>query len=505
MQISVARVCVSLTAALLISAQQTQAPVGIFESHADIGVTPKAGKVEHDPATSEYRVTGGGANIWGPADAYHFAWKRISGDAALTADVRFVGEGVDPHRKAVLMFRQDLSPGAAYADVAVHGDGLTSLQFRRAADGPTAEVRAADKAPVRLRLERRGNAFTMYTGKPGTELSASEPVTLPLSDPLYVGIGVSAHNAGVLETAIFSNVQIQQSQTQSQSRARPRYRSRIAVWDLASASSTVVFRSDDHFEAPNWSRDGRFLLLNSGGNLYRLPEKIDLGGQYRCNNDHDFSPDGKLIAFSASSPYSRQSQVYVANADGSGVRLLTKQVPSYFHGWSPDGKWLAFVGGRNGKYELFRIGVNGGEEERLTSKGAYDDGPEYSPDGRWIYFNSNRSGGWDIWRMPPDGAGADDAKAQQVTSDEHEDWFPHISPDGRQMIALAFPPGTTGHNDIMDGVVLRIMDVPGRDAKAVKPRVLTKFYGGQGTINVNSWSPDSKKFAYVIYEPVAAQ
>jgi Tol biopolymer transport system component len=405
------------------------------------------------------------------------------------------------------MFRQDLSPSAAYVDVALHGDGLTSLQFRRSAGGMTEEIRSAEKMPGRLRLERRGNTFVMSLGKPDDDLIVSEPLTLSLTDPVYVGIGVSAHNADVLETAVFSNMQIQQSQT----RTRPRYRSRIAVWDLASGSSSILFQSDEHFEAPNWSRDGKFLLVNSRGNLYRLQvakpelEKIDLGGEYRCNNDHDFSPDGKLIAFSASSPASRQSQVYVANADGSGARLLTRQAPSYFHGWSPDGKWLAFVGGRNGKYELFRISVSGGEEERLTSKGAYDDGPEYSPDGRWIYFNSNRSGGWDIWRMPPDGAGADDAKAQQVTSDEHEDWFPHISPDGKKLIALAFPPGTAGHNDIMEGVVLRIMDTPGAQPNAIKPRILTKFYGGQGTINVNSWSPDSRKFAYVIYEALATR
>jgi Tol biopolymer transport system component len=290
---------------------------------------------------------------------------------------------------------------------------------------------------------------------------------------------------------------------------QPRYRSKITVYDFASRSTKTVYEADQHIEAPNWSRDGRFLLVNSGGNLYRLPlegtpklEKIELGGAYRCNNDHDFSPDGKLIAFSASSPESRQSQVYVANADGSGVRLLTPAAPSYFHGWSPDGKWLAFVGRREGKFELFRVPVSGGAEERLTSAGAYDDGPEYSPDGRWIYFNSDRSGGWDIWRMPASGAGPKDVKAERVTHDEWEDWFPHVSPDRRRTVFLSFPPGTKGHNEIMDGVVLRRMPTPGRRAEPEHIEILTKFYGGQGTINVNSWSPDSKRFAYVVYEPI---
>jgi Tol biopolymer transport system component len=313
--------------------------------------------------------------------------------------------------------------------------------------------------------------------------------------------------AGVLETAVFSNVSLAQL-----ARAAPqRYRSRIAVFDLAARSTRVVYEGDGVIEAPNWSRDGKFLLVNTGGDLYRLPvdgseaklEKIELGnGEYRANNDHDFSPDGKWLAFSASSPASRQSQVYVARADGTDVRLLTPAAPSYFHGWSPDGKWLAFVGQREGKYEIFRVPAAGGAEERLTSKGAYDDGPEYSPDGKWIYFNSNRSGGWDIWRMPSEGAGPGDAKAEQVTDDALEDWFPHLSTDGKQMVIFSFPAGTTGHNDRMAGVMLRLMATPGEKITPPKIETLTTFFGGQGTINVNSWAPDSKKFAYVIYEEV---
>jgi Tol biopolymer transport system component len=178
---------------------------------------------------------------------------------------------------------------------------------------------------------------------------------------------------------------------------------------------------------------------------------------------------------------------------------MTPLAPSYFHGWSPDAKWLAFVGQRDGKFTLFRVPAAGGPEERLTSKG-YDDGPEYSPGGKWIYFNSNRNGGWDIWRIPADGGGPDDAKAERVTSDDVEDWFPHFSPNGKWMLIFGFPHGTTNHNDKMDGVVLRLMPAPGDKLKPAHPEELVKFFGGQGTINVNSWSPDSKKFAYVVYE-----
>jgi Tol biopolymer transport system component len=291
------------------------------------------------------------------------------------------------------------------------------------------------------------------------------------------------------------------------------YRSKIAIYDLAARTSTTLYQADQVIEAPNWSRDGKWLLVNTGGSLYRLPvsgeaklDKIDLApGGYRCNNDHDLSKDGAMLAFSASSPNSRASQVWLARADGSEAKLMTPASPSYFHGWSPDGKFLAFVGQRNGHFELFRVPTSGGDEQRLTSAGGYDDGPEYTPDGRWIYFNSNRNGGWDIWRMPADGAGEKDARAERVTADEWEDWFPHVSPDGKWMLVFSFPHGTENHNGKMEGVILRIAPLPGAKLEAPKFETLVRFYGGQGTINVNSWSPDSKKFAYVVYEPIAHQ
>jgi len=480
------------------------AQVGVFDGHGDVGVTPKAGAAEHDRASGEYRVTGSGANIWGPRDAMHFVWKRVTGDLTLSADVKLVGSGVNAHRKVVLMVRQDLSPDSAYADIAVHGDGLTSLQYRATKGGPTQEVRSTVKSPSGpVKIERRMNRFTIYSG---ADMAPAGLQVVELTDPVYVGIGISSHEAEVLETGVFSNVQLEARPAQQAQRQR--YRSKITIYDLASRSSKTLYQEDRVIEAPNWSRDGKFLLVNTGGNLYKLPvdgeaklEKLDLGeGGYRCNNDHDFSKDGKWIAFSASSPKSRQSQVYVAKSDGTEAKMLTPLAPSYFHGWSPDGKWLAFVGQRGGKFELFRVGPAGGEEQRLTSKGAYDDGPEYTPDGKWIYFNSNRSGGWDIWRIPADGGGPNDVKAERVTSDDLEDWFPHFSPNGKQMLLLSFPKGTEGHNGKMAGMKLRLTPTPGKKLKPAKIEDVMTFFGGQGTINVNSWSPDSKRFAFVIYE-----
>ena len=298
-------------------------------------------------------------------------------------------------------------------------------------------------------------------------------------------------------------------------KATPQYRSKISIFDLRDHSTKTIFQADVVWEAPNWSADGKYLLANSGGKLYRVPvdggppEVVNIDASYRLNNDHAPSPDGKRIAFSASSPNSRGSQVYVANADGSNLRLIVSETPSYFHGWSPDGKYLAYVHqhpGPNGgpaNYDIFRIPAAGGEAQQLDSNPGYDDGPDYSPDGKWIYFNTDRSGGWDVWRIPAEGAGANDQKAERVTSDELEDWFPHPSPDGKWLVFLSFPKGTSNHNEKLPGTQLRMMAMPGTkvpDKPAIQ--VLTTIFGGQGTINVNSWAPDSQRFAFVIYEPL---
>jgi TolB protein len=497
-----------------LAAQQHSAPIGMFETHADVGVTPQKGSASYSAATGEYRVTGGGANMWGSVDAFHFVWKRVTGNFSVTAEVHFVGAGAEEHRKAVLAVRQSLDANSAYADVALHGDGLTSLQFRPVPGAETSEVRSPVKGPVRIRIERRGAQFMVYVGRPGETLVPSGPATVGLEGPVYVGLGVCSHDANVFETAVFSNVSIQELPASAAELNPTRVRSRISVYDLESKSVHVVYSADKLWEAPNWSPDGKYLLANSGGAIYRFvldakgeaqPEKLALDNGYECNNDKGLSLDGKWLAFSAEHAGAKGSQVFVANADGTDPKLLTPNIPSYFHGWSPDGRWLAFVAKRGGNFDIYRVSANGGTEERLTSSPGFDDGPDYSPDGKWIYINSDRSGAWDIWRFPAEGAGANDAKAERITGDAQEDWFPHPSPDAKWLVFLSYPPGTKGH-DFKTAVELRMILMPASGAPAQPPpgedsiQVLTQFFGGQGTINVNSWSPDSKTFAYVSYE-----
>jgi regulation of enolase protein 1 (concanavalin A-like superfamily) len=205
-------VCAAIAVAMSTAGTSFAARLGIFQQHKDIGVTPKKGKAKYKAKKDEYVITGGGANIWAKTDAFQYVYKQISGDVTLTADVHFLGQGVEAHRKATLMIRQSLDPDSAYADVALHGAGLTSLQYRPAASEDTQEIQSKVNAPEEIRIERHGNQFTIQAGSKSGELTASGPVTVNLQDPVYIGLAVCSHNAGVLETAVFANVKLEQGQ-----------------------------------------------------------------------------------------------------------------------------------------------------------------------------------------------------------------------------------------------------------------------------------------------------
>jgi Tol biopolymer transport system component len=273
--------------------------------------------------------------------------------------------------------------------------------------------------------------------------------------------------------------------------------SSLEVYNIETGERRVVYRVQDHIEAPNWSRDGTYFLYNSHGNLYTLPvdggtpTQLNTGFADNCNNDHGFSPDGTEIALSHS-PEGKGSIIYIMPAEGGTPRQVTENWPSWWHGWSPDGQTLVYPGGRDGEIDIYAIPAAGGEETRLTTAPGLDDGADYSPDGEWIYFNSVRTGVMKIFRMRPDGS-----DIQQMTSNEqYGDWFPHPSPDGEHVVFLSYDASVEGHPRDKD-VVLRIMPLEGGE-----PEVIVELFGGQGTINVPSWSPDSKEFAFVSYDYV---
>ena len=280
----------------------------------------------------------------------------------------------------------------------------------------------------------------------------------------------------------------------------------IAARDSFSVLETIdvftgvrsVLREFDHvIEAPNWTNDGRLLVFNSGGRIYTYElatgtvAPIESGFAVDCNNDHVLSPDNTQIAVSHFTYEDARSRIYILPMQGGDPVLVTEHGPSYLHGWSPDGSTLAYCAERNGQYDIYTIAVEGGPETQFTDLPGLDDGPEYSPDGRYIWFNSVRSGLMQIWRMEADGA-----NPTHMVREEANCWFPHVSPDGAWVAYIAY-----GKDDVAPGdhpankhVELRLVPAAGGDS-----RTIAQLFGGQGTINVNSWAPDSRTLAFVSY------
>jgi TolB protein len=474
-----------------------QEPLGIFESHSDVGTVQHQGSASFDAAKQTYTLTGSGENMWSDADAFQFVWKKASGDVDLSADISFLNTAGNEHKKAVLILRQSLDADSVYADIALHGNGLTALQYRDEKGAATHEVQSMIPAPKRLRITRRGDNVYMSLGAGQDLRYDGESYRVPLEGSFYVGIGVCAHDKNAIEQATFSNVQLRSLPPAT---GQPVLYSTLETIAIDSTDRTAVYVAAGRFEAPNWSRDGSYFLFNRNGHLEKLPssggkpEVLNTGFADRLNNDHGISTDATLLAISDNSQESHDSLVYVLPITGGPPRRVTKNSPSYWHGWSPDGKTLAFVGQRNGEFDIYTIPVTGGGESRITAAKGLDDGPEYSPDGQYIYFNSERTGHMQIWRMHPDGR-----NQEQVFSDDYNNWFPHISPDGKWMMFLTYEKDVTGHPENKN-VMLRLMSLDDK-----KITVLAKLFGGQGTINVPSWSPDSKQAAFVSYQFIAPE
>jgi len=285
-------------------------------------------------------------------------------------------------------------------------------------------------------------------------------------------------------------------------RSNPWYRdedeSILEIYHVETGTRTVLKEFPYLIEAPNWSPDGTFLTYNSGGRIFRFnlktgrSEEVFTDFVTNCNNDHVLSPDGTRIAVSHGAGEDGKSRIYTVPLSGGVPRLITPMAPSYLHGWSPDGKTLAYCGERNGEFDIYTIPVDGGEETRLTDAPGLNDGPEYDSTGEYIWFNSVRTGLMQAWRMKADGS-----EQTQMTFDENRNtWFPHISPDGKLVVMLAYRKGDVEPHEHLPhkNVQLRLMSADGGPVKTV-----AELFGGQGTINVNSWSPDGKNFAFVSY------
>ena len=271
----------------------------------------------------------------------------------------------------------------------------------------------------------------------------------------------------------------------------------LETMDVHTGVRTVLREFDYVIEAPNWTKNGRFLIYNSKGRMYSYElasgdiQEIDTGFAIDCNNDHVLSPDNMQLAVSHHTSEDANSRIYIVPLAGGEPVLVTEKGPSYLHGWSPDGKRLAYCAARDGQYDIYTIAVEGGAETQLTDLPGLDDGPEYSPDGEYIWFNSTRTGLMQVWRMRTDGS-----EQTQMVQEEANCWFPHVSPNGRLVVYIAY-----GKDDVAAGdhppnknVELRLVPAEGGESKTI-----AKLFGGQGTINVNSWSPDNRTIAFVSY------
>jgi TolB protein len=480
-------------------------PVGIFQDYTDVGSPKNSGSTQYDANSQTYTLKGAGYNIWFNRDEFHYVYKKLKGNFIVTANFEFAGTGADAHRKIGWMIRDSKDDNASHVSAVAHGDGLTVLQWRRLKGAfmrdPEDEIFSPKKNYQVIQLERSGKEIIMRAAHPGEPFHVIGSMTKEdMPDEVFAGLFICSHNADVVEEARVWNVRIDQPVPDNYNPYRQGFilGSRLEIMNVFDGKRKVIHEESGRFEAPNWSRDGKKLIINKEGSLFKIPveggelEKINTGSANRNNNDHGISFDGKTLAIS----HHRDGQpgggstIYTVPVEGGIPKQITERTPSYWHGWAPNNKEITFVAQRDGKnYDIYKTSVNGGQEIRLTNnKGTHADGPEYSPDGKYIYYNGNQSGTMQIWRMKPDGS-----SPEQLTFDDYNNWFPHISPDGKWMVYISFPPDIpVDDHPAYKRVTLKLMPVSGG-----APKVIAYVYGGQGTINVPSWSPDSKSIAFV--------
>jgi len=499
--------CASISPILPASAQP--ASLGQFEGQTDIGSPKSAGLASYDAVNQEYEIAGSGVNMWATRDEFQFLWKRMKGDFILRTRIEFIGKGVEPHRKIGWMVRPNLEADAPYADCAEHGNGLTSLQFRRSKGTNTEQIVLTVTNADVLQFERKGKTYIFSAAHYGEPFVRGELTSFDLGDEVYAGLFVCAHNSNVVEKARFKDVRLIRPVKEGFVPYRDYIGSILEILDVHSGKLEMIHNSPQPFEAPNWTKDGKALIYNiSGraegwGRLCRFdlatkqPSLIDTGTATRNNNDHVLSFDGTMLGISDQT--SGQSVVFTVPVQGGSPKRITPLTPSYLHGWSPDGTFLVYASRRNDKFDIYKMPADGGEEIRLTDAEGVNDGPEFTPDGKYIYFNSSRAGKMQLWRMKPDGG-----NQEQVTDDDYNNWFPHISPDGKWLAFISFPKDIDPKDHpYYKQVYLRLMPLtpalsPSEGERGSNaPKVIAYVYGGQGTINVPSWSPDSRWLAFV--------
>lgn len=492
-----------LPQSVLTLAEQRGAELGIFDSQSDVGSVVPAGAATYDPARKLYTLSAAGANTWYHVDAFHYLWKKMRGDVALSAEIRFpqarYAHDPNPHRKAILMFRQTLDPGGVYADAVQHGSGMTALQYRRDRGANTQDIELNVDAPRTVRIEKRGDTFTLLlsmNGEPLHQVGAS--TTVRLTEPFYAGLGALSHDVNTTDVVEFSNVQIEALPPMRKSASQTLISTLQTIQTEDQFRRAMVIRTvPSYMQSANWAPDGSNIYVHEDGRVAAIPylqpgvggepRFVDTGGLVDCSGNYGLSPDGKSLALSCAASRGGMHQVYVLSMQERGPprRVTFTAQSSFFHAWSPDSRSIAFTRGSADRADIFTVDAAGGSERRLT-RDTVNDGPDYSADGKLIYFDSSRSGSTQIWRMKFDGSGA-----EQLTDDESSNSSPHVSRDGKTIAFLSQPPRRG----------------PGIGASSIKLmsfsdgqiRTLVSFQGDRGSFSMYGWG-DANHLAFVSYQ-----
>jgi len=476
---------------------------GIFLFNKIIGEPASKGSVIFEEENQMYTLMGLGREVKLEKDRINYLYNEIEGDFIFTAHLKFQINGMSAQRKIGLMLRVSDAPDAESVNAELQGDGLTTMQW----SGFKIDKRTTDNFEIQapkfnyeiFQLERIGNRIIMraaHWGESLQKIGSEEVINLP--EKLLVGLIVKSKDTDSLEIAKAWNVRIDKPVPDDYDPGKEGWIGcRLETISIKDGIRKVIYEKNDRFEAPNWMPDGERLLFNMDGSLFTIPvtggtpKKLNTGFADNLNNDHGISFNGKMLAISHSLE-NEGSAVYVVPLEGGTPKRVTENTPSYWHGWAASNEEVVYVATREGNptYDIYKKSIYGGEEIMLTDtrQGEHVDGCEYTPDGEYIYYNSSASGTMQIWKMKPDGTGK-----EQITFDANNDWFPHISPDGKWIAYISFPAEIpVNAHPSYKRVTLNLIPASGG-----VPKVIAYLYGGQGTINVPSWSPDSTHFAFV--------
>lgn len=479
-----------LLAGPLSSAAAQDRPLGVFEGQATLGSPVASGQATFDETKQEYRVRASG----GDGGGTHFVWRRMEGNVVLRARGRLQAGAGAATGTMGWMVRSSLSDSATVVEAVVGRSGPAVLRVRPGHDAPSSTVTVPVTDPDVIELKRDSDNVTLSAAEFGDPFTRGSLAGIEMGSEVYVGLFSSSQH-GQRTEARFHNVRVVKPAPDSLVPYEEYLGSNLETMNVETGRRTIECTSPTSLQAPNWTPDGNALIYNSQGRLHRFDlasktsDVIDTGFADANNNDHVISFDGTRLGISHhAEDHDGASIIYTVPLEGGTPTQVTPKGPSYLHGWSPNDEYLVYTGERGGEYDLYKIPVGGGKEVRLTSAEGLDDGSEYTPDGQYIYFNSVRSGSMEIWRMRPDGS-----HPEQLTDDRFNNWFPHVSPDGETIVFLSYPKSVPpGDHPFYKHVYLRSMPLDGGT-----PKVLAYLYGGQGTINVPSWSPDGKQIAFV--------